>query len=71
VSMNGVCAWSAVSSDTSWLTIDDSNSGTGNGTIGYSYTRYDGAPGTSRSATLTVTVPGVGVRTFTLIQTRP
>ncbi len=45
-------SWSAVSSDTSWLTITSGASGSGNGTINYSFTANAGF--TSRSARITV-----------------
>ena len=69
VSMNGICSWSAASSD-SWLSITSGSSGSGAGTINYTYERYNGATGTSRTAVITVTGPG-SVQTFTLTQTNP
>lgn len=55
------CAWTATS-NSDWITISSGRSGTGNGTVNYSYT---GNPGPDRCGTIAVT----GGNTFTLCQT--
>jgi YVTN family beta-propeller protein len=53
------CPWTAVSND-SWITIQNGNSGTGNGTVTYSVDQNTGA---ARTGTITV-----GDQTFTVTQ---
>ena len=55
------CAWTAVSNNTSWLTVTSGASGSGAGTVGFSATAN--ASSTQRSGTLTV-----GGQTFTVTQ---
>src|SRR5205085_12702790 len=71
VTVENGCTWTAVSSDTSWLTT--SSTGSGNGTVNYSFTQNTGT--NQRSATITVggqvytvTQPGLSC-TFTLAPT--
>ena len=59
VSTNSACSWSASSND-SWIAVTSGASGTGNGTVTYSYTANAG-----RDRKGTITVAG---RTFTLDQ---
>ncbi|MBP8609278.1 MAG: hypothetical protein KBI28_07715 [Syntrophaceae bacterium] len=66
VNMTGNCVWSA-SSSAGWLTIASGASGTGSGTINYSYTANDSWFAPSRTATITVNGPG-GTQTFTIRQ---
>lgn len=66
ITMSGNCLRTAVSS-ASWLNISSGASGSGSGTINYSYSQYTGW--TSRTANITVTGPG-GEQVFTLKQTR-
>jgi Pro-kumamolisin, activation domain/Bacterial Ig-like domain (group 3)/Putative binding domain, N-terminal len=54
------CSWTAVS-NTSWLTISSGNSGSGDGTVNYSFTANTGS--TARSGTLTI-----AGQTFTVTQ---
>ncbi len=56
----GSCAWTA-SSNTAWITVTSGASGTGSGTVGYSYT----ANNTGDQRTGTITIAG---KTFTLTQ---
>jgi hypothetical protein len=56
----GTCAWTAVS-NVAWLTITSGSSGTGNGSVGYSYT----ANNTVSTRTGTITIGG---QTFTLTE---
>ena len=55
------CAWTGVSSDTSWLTVTSGASGSGNGTVAFSATANPN--GTPRSGTLTI-----GGQTFSVNQ---
>jgi len=66
VNMTGNCDWSAVSS-AAWLTITSGASGTGSGTINYSYTRNGGWFSGPRTATITVDGPG-GEQVYSLCQ---
>jgi hypothetical protein len=59
VTSPAACGWTA-SSNASWITVTSGASGTGNGTVTYSYTANDGK---DRKGTLTV-----AGRTFTLDQ---
>ena len=59
VSTNSACSWSA-SSNVSWIAVTSGASGTGNGTVTYSYAANDG-----KDRKGTITVAG---RTFTLEQ---
>ena len=59
VSTNSACSWSASSND-SWIAVTSGASGTGNGTVTYSYTANGG-----KDRKGTITVAG---RTFTLEQ---
>ena len=61
VSTNSACTWMA-SSNASWITVTSGASGTGNGTVTYS---YDANTGGDRKGTLTV-----AGRTFTLEQNK-
>lgn len=54
------CNWTAVSNNTSWLTVTSGNSGTGNGTVNYSYTTNGS---TLRTGTITI-----ANQTFTVTQ---
>jgi hypothetical protein len=45
------CAWTATSNATSWITITSGSSGTGNGTVNYSYTPNN--TGSQRQGTIT------------------
>jgi hypothetical protein len=56
----GGCAWTA-SSNAAWLTIDSGSSGSGDGTVGYSFAANPGSTG--RSGTLTI-----AGQTFTVTQ---
>lgn len=60
VTANAGCPWTAVSNNTSWLTVTSGSSGSGNGTVGYSYT----SNGTS-SRTGIISIAG---QTFTVTQ---
>lgn len=57
---NSSCAWTA-SSNAAWITVTSGASGTGSGTVGYSYT----ANNTGDQRTGTITIAG---KTFTLTQ---
>jgi len=52
------CAWTAFSTDTSWLTITSDSSGTGSGTVNYSAAADTGA---ARTASLNIDVGSVPV----------
>jgi Viral BACON domain len=60
VSTSSGCAWTA-SSNSSWITITSGSSGTGSGTVRFSYTRNESR--NDRSGTLTV-----AGRTATVLQ---
>src|SRR5271157_4784657 len=55
------CAWTAVSNNTSWLTVTSGASGSGNGTVNYSATANSGS--SARTGTITI-----GGQTFTVAQ---
>jgi hypothetical protein len=55
------CAWTASSSDTSWLTVTSGSPGSGNGTVNYAVTANSAS--TARVATLTI-----AGQTFTVAQ---
>jgi hypothetical protein len=55
------CSWTAVSNNTSWLSITSGSNGTGNGTVNYSYISNPN----STSRTGTITIAG---RTYTVTQ---
>ena len=63
VSTSSTCTWTAVSND-SWITVTSGVSGTGNGTVTFSYAANSG----SRDRKGTLTVAG---RTFTVEQKEP
>ena len=52
VTAPGGCAWTASSSDTSWLTVTSGSSGSGSGTVNYSVTANSAGP--PRTGTLTI-----------------
>src|SRR5271157_1690643 len=55
------CAWTAVSNNTSWLTVTSGASGSGNGTVNYSATANSGS--SARTGTI-----AIGGQTFTVAQ---
>jgi len=59
----GQCAWEAVSSDPSWLTVTSAPAGTGTGTVDYAVAANEGE---ARAATLTI-----GGRVFAVAQAAP
>jgi uncharacterized repeat protein (TIGR03803 family) len=61
VTASNGCAWTATSSDPSFITINSGSSGLGSGTVSYTVAAN---PGTARSGTMTI-----GGQTFTVDQT--
>ena len=58
------CAWTAVSDNTSWMTVTGGSSGTGNGTVSYTVaanTTTSSRPGTLTIAGQTLNVMQAGV----------
>jgi hypothetical protein len=54
------CGWTAVSNNTSWLTVTSGANGSGNGTVGYAVSQNSGS---ARNGTITI-----GGQTFTVSQ---
>ncbi len=70
VSTQSACSWTA-NSGASWLTITSGNSGTGNGTVGYSIAANGNSSSRTASSTIakntfTVTQEGSGIATYTI-----
>ena len=66
------CAWTAVSNNTSWITVTGGSSGTGNGTVNYNVaanTATSSRPGTLTVAGQTLDVTQAGVCSFTVTPT--
>jgi pimeloyl-ACP methyl ester carboxylesterase len=55
------CSWTAISNNTSWLSITSSNSGNGNGTVNYSFT-------SNPNPTVRIGTISIADKTFTLTQ---